>query len=77
MNKNIITINGNEWLETKFGFYTIESGILFFAYETNDIEDDKNIIEVSDLTGLTTEQYDELNNVLSENFNYELSGEFV
>ena len=65
------------WVETEDGFYTIEDGQLIFAYDVNDIHNDDCLVQVSDLTDLTTVEYNELGTLLSDNFEYELNGQFL
>ena len=65
------------WVETEYGFYTIEDGYLIFAYDVNDIHNDDCLVQVSDLTDLTTVEYNELGTLLSDIFEYELNGQFL
>ena len=71
-----ITIN-KEWIKADYGFYTIEDGYLIFAYTERDILNDKYLVQVSDLTELTTGEYDELATLLHDAFGYELEGKFI
>ena len=71
-----ITIN-KEWIKADYGFYTIEDGYLIFAYTEKDILNDKYLVQVSDLTELTTGEYDELATLLHDAFGYELEGKFI
>ena len=71
-----ITIE-EEWIKTDYGFYTIEHGDLIFAYTERDILNDKYLVQVSDLTELTTGEYDELATLLHDAFGYELEGKFI
>ena len=61
-----IRINGIE------GYYCIEEDTLI--YTCDDID---GYVEVSDLTELTTLQYNELNNKLEKHYNYNLEGRFI
>ena len=65
------------WVETEYGFYTIEDGQLIFAYDVNDIHNDDYLVQVSDLTDLTTVEYNELGTLLYDNFEYVLEGKFI
>ena len=65
------------WVETEYGFYTIEDGQLIFAYDVNDIHKMSCLVQVSDLTDLTTEEYNELGTLLYDNFDYVLEGKFI
>ena len=65
------------WVETEYGFYTIEDGHLIFAYDVNDIHNDDCLVQVSDLTDLTTVEYNELGTLLNDNFDYVLEGKFI
>ena len=65
------------WVETEYGFYTIEDGCLIFAYDVNDIHNDDCLVKVSDLTDLTTVEYNELGTLLYDNFDYVLEGKFI
>jgi len=65
------------WVETEYGFYTIEDGQLIFAYDANDIHQMSCLVQVSDLTDLTTEEYNELGTLLYDNFDYVLEGKFI
>ena len=74
----VVTITIEEdWIETDYGLYTIEDGYLIFAYTERDILNDKYLVQVSDLTELTTEEYDELATLLHDAFGYELEGKFI
>ena len=65
------------WVETEYGFYTIEDGYLIFAHDVNDIHKMSGWVQVSDLTDLTTEEYNELGTLLYDNFDYVLEGKFI
>jgi hypothetical protein len=65
------------WVETEYGFYTIEDGQLIFAYDVNDIHNDDCLVQVSDLTDLTTVEYNELGTLLNDNVDYVLEGKFI
>jgi len=74
----VVTITIEEdWIETDYGFYTIKHGDLIFAYTDRDIFNDKYLVQVSDLTELTTGEYDELATLLHDAFGYELEGKFI
>ena len=74
----VVTITFEEdWIETDYGFYTIKHGDLIFAYTDRDIFNDKYLVQVSDLTELTTGEYDELATLLHDAFGYELEGKFI
>lgn len=74
---NLETTDKQVWVETDYGFYTIEDGYLIFAYEQSDIDNDDCLVQVSDLTDLTTEEYSNLGNLLFDSFGYELDGQFL
>ena len=71
-----ITIN-KKWIKADYGFYTIEHGYLIFASEEKCILNDEYLVQVSDLTELTTGEYDELATLLHDTFGYELEGKFI
>ena len=71
-----ITIK-KEWIKADYGFYTIEHGYLIFASEEKNILNDEYLVQVSDLTELTTGEYDELATLLHDAFGYELEGKFI
>jgi len=71
-----ITIE-KEWIKSDYGYYTIEYGDLIFAYTESDILNNKYLVQVSDLTELTTGEYDELATLLHDSFGYELEGKFI
>ena len=76
MSKIKIRITGIE------GYYYIEEGYLIYCYSFyNHIGSKKlkdcYLCEVSDLTELTTLQYNELNNKLEKHYNYNLEGRFI
>ena len=66
-----------EWVETNYGFWKVEEGYLIFSYEKGDILNDEYLVQVSDLTELTTGEYDELATLLHDAFDYELDGKFL
>ena len=70
-------MNIKEWVKTDYGFYTIEDGYLIFAYEEKDILNDEYLVQVSDLTELTTREYNKLATLLHDAFGYELEGKFI
>ena len=70
-------MNIKEWVKTDYGFYSIVDGYLIFAYEEKDILNDEYLVQVSDLTELTTGEYDELATLLHDAFGYELEGKFI
>jgi len=80
MNMNVDgTITDNEgtvWIENDLGFYAVDGTTLFFGYDMNEINDD-SYVEVSDLTDLTTEEYNELASLLFDVFHYQLNGKFL
>ena len=55
-------------------FYLSSSGHFKIHY---DIDNDDCLVQVSDLTDLTTEEYNDLGTLLYDNFNYELEGKFI
>ena len=69
-------MNNLNWVRTDYGFYTVDDDTLMFACEENDIFED-NICEVSDMTGLTSQEYNEVSEILLNTFNYELNGQFL
>ena len=71
-----ITIE-KEWIKADYGYYTIEYGDLIFASEEKNILNDEYLVQVSDLTELTTGEYDELATLLHDAFGYELEGKFI
>ena len=72
--------NGNKILETELGFYSVQewkgNDYLIYYYDKEDLNVD-NGCDVSDLSDLTTEQYQELDEALQEHFNYGLAGRFI
>ncbi len=69
-------MNKLNWIKTKYGYYAVYENTLMFAYEYNDIVED-NVCEVSDMTGLTKKEYNEVSEILLKTFNYELKGQFL
>jgi len=69
-------MNNLNWVRTDYGFYAVDDDTLMFAYEENDIFED-NICEVSDMTGLSDQEYNEVSEILLNTFNYELNGQFL
>ena len=65
------------WVETEYGFYTIEDGHLIFAYDVHDIHNDDCLVQVSTLSDLTSVEYNELGTLLNDNFDYVLEGKFI
>ena len=77
VNENLITDNdGTEWVENDLGFYAVLGGTLLFGYDMEEINTDY-FVEVSDLTDLTTEEYNELATLLFDTFGYELGTKFI
>ena len=77
VNENLITDNdGTEWVENDLGFYAVLGGTLLFGYDIEEINTNY-FVEVSDLTDLTTEEYNELATLLFDTFGYELGTRFL
>ncbi len=69
-------MNKLKWVETIHGFYTVDDNCLLFAGDENDILED-NLCEVSDMSDLTTKEYNNVSKILLDSFNYELNGQFL
>tara|TARA_Y100001963_G_C6586788_1_gene356087 strand:- start:262 stop:507 length:246 start_codon:yes stop_codon:yes gene_type:complete len=76
-NMSLVGQDNQVWVETDYGFYTIEDGYLIYAYEQSDIDDDECLVQVSDLTELSEEEYNHLSDLLSDAFDFELNGQFL
>jgi len=59
-----------------FGIFTVEDSQLIVAGCYDDIESD-NWVQVSDLTGLSDSEYEELTWMLDLNYGYKLTGLFL
>ena len=81
-NVRVIHSPDGDTLHTEFGIYKVifdditGYDALLCCEDNNDIKAD-NWTQVSDLTGLSSDQYEELDIMLTEFFNFELNERYV
>ena len=79
MNKTFISNKGYKILKTELGYYSVQKwkGVDWLIYyaELDDVKND-NGCDVTDLYDLTENDYNSLDTLLKDNFNYNLNGRF-
>ena len=66
------------WIETSVGWYYVQDGELIHAQDSEQVKyDPDSWVNVSDMTGLTTNQYTEVKEQLLKWLNYDIENKYI